>query len=80
VLVALKARGHVVGFLGDGVNDAPSLRAADVGITVSSAVDVAKDAAEVILMEPGLVVLHTGIVEGRHAFGNVMKYLFMETS
>lgn len=80
VLVALKARGHVVGFLGDGVNDAPSLRAADVGITVSTAVDVAKDAAEVILMEPGLGVLHTGIAEGRRAFGNVMKYLFMGTS
>jgi Mg2+-importing ATPase len=80
VLLALKARGHVVGFLGDGINDAPSLRAADVGITVSSAVDVAKDAAEVILMEPGLGVLHSGILEGRHAFGNVMKYLLMGTS
>jgi Mg2+-importing ATPase len=80
VLLALKARGHVVGFLGDGVNDAPSLHAADVGITVSTAVDVAKDAAEVILMEPGLNVMHSGIREGRHAFGNVMKYLLMGTS
>jgi Mg2+-importing ATPase len=62
------------------VNDAPSLRAADVGITVSSAVDVAKDAAEVILMEPGLGVLHSGISEGRRAFGNVTKYLLMGTS
>jgi Mg2+-importing ATPase len=80
VLRALKARGHVVGFLGDGVNDAPSLRAADVGVTVSTAVDVAKDAAEVILLEPGLDVLHRGIREGRQAFGNVMKYLLMGTS
>jgi P-type Mg2+ transporter len=80
VIRALKARGHVVGFLGDGVNDAPSLHAADVGISVSSAVDIAKDAAEVILLEPGLGVLHRGIREGRQAFGNVMKYLLMGTS
>jgi Mg2+-importing ATPase len=80
VIRALKVRGHVVGFLGDGVNDAPPLHAADVGITVSTAVDVAKDAAEVVLLEPGLGVLHRGIREGRHAFGNVMKYLFMGTS
>jgi Mg2+-importing ATPase len=80
VLRALKARGHVVGFLGDGINDAPSLRAADVGITVSTAVDVAKDAAEVVLLDPGLGVLHAGIREGRQAFGNVMKYLLMGTS
>lgn len=80
VILALKARGHVVGYLGDGINDAPSLHAADVGISVSSAVDVAKDAAEIILLEPGLSVLHRGILEGRQAFGNVMKYLLMETS
>src|SRR5262249_53205065 len=80
VIRALKARGHVVGYLGDGVNDAPSLHAADVGISVSGAVDVAKEAAEVVLMEPGLRVLHQGIEEGRRAFGNVMKYLLMETS
>jgi P-type Mg2+ transporter len=80
ILLALKSRGHVVGFLGDGINDAPSLHAADVGISVSTAVDVAKDAADEILMEPGLRVLHTGIVEGRKAFGNVMKYLLMGTS
>ena len=80
LLMALKARGHVVGFLGDGINDAPSLRAADVGITVSTAVDVAKDAAEVVLLDPGLGVLHAGIREGRQAFGNVMKYLLMGTS
>lgn len=80
VIRALKARGHVVGYLGDGVNDAPSLHAADVGISVAEAVDIAKDAAEVVLMRPGLGVLHTGIGEGRRAFGNVMKYLLMETS
>jgi P-type Mg2+ transporter len=80
VILALKARGHVVGYLGDGINDAPSLHAADVGISVSSAVDVAKDSAEIILLEPGLSVLHRGILEGRQAFGNVMKYLLMGTS
>jgi Mg2+-importing ATPase len=80
ILRALQARGHVVGFLGDGVNDAPSIHAADVGISVASAVDVARDAAEVILLEQGLRVLHSGIVEGRQAFGNVLKYLLMGTS
>ncbi len=80
ILLALKARGHVVGFLGDGVNDAPSLHMADVGISVAGAVDVAKDAAEIILMERSLAVLHAGVLEGRKAFGNVMKYLLMATS
>ena len=80
ILMALKHRGHVVGFLGDGINDAPSLRAADVGISVSTAVDVARDAADIILVEPGLRVLHNGIIEGRKAFGNVTKYLLMGTS
>jgi Mg2+-importing ATPase len=80
IILALKSRSHVVGFLGDGINDAPSLHAADVGISVSSAVDVAKEAAEIILLERGLRVLHTGILEGRRAFGNVMKYLLMGTS
>jgi Mg2+-importing ATPase len=80
ILRALKARGHVVGFLGDGINDAPSIHAADVGISVDSAVDVAKDAADIILLEPGLGTLLEGIVEGRRAFGNVMKYLLMGTS
>jgi Mg2+-importing ATPase len=80
ILLALKARKHAVGYLGDGINDAPSLHAADVGISVSTAVDVAKDAAEVILLERSLKVLHDGIIEGRKAFGNVMKYLLMGTS
>lgn len=80
VLLALKHRGHVVGYLGDGINDAPSLHAADVGISVSGAVDVARDAAHIILLEPSLRALHLGILEGRKAFGNVSKYLFMGTS
>jgi Mg2+-importing ATPase len=80
ILMALKHNGHAVGFMGDGINDAPSLHAADVGISVSSATDVARDSADVILIEPGLQVLHDGIIEGRKAFGNVMKYLLMGTS
>ena len=80
ILIALKHRGHVVGFMGDGINDAPSLHAADVGISVASAVDVAREAADIILVEPGLEVLTSGILEGRKAFGNVMKYLLMGTS
>lgn len=80
ILMALKHRGHVVGYLGDGINDAPSLHAADVGISVASAVDVAREAAQLILLEPGLRVLHRGIREGRKAFGNVTKYLLMGTS
>jgi Mg2+-importing ATPase len=80
IVLALKRRSHVVGFLGDGINDAPSLHAADVGISVSNAVDVARAAADVILLEQGLHVLHIGILHGRRAFGNVTKYLLMGTS
>ncbi len=80
IILALKMRGHVVGYLGDGINDAPSLHAADVGISVASGVEVARDAADIILLKPGLAVLHRGILEGREAFGNVMKYLLMGTS
>jgi Mg2+-importing ATPase len=80
ILLALKKRGHVVGFLGDGMNDAPSLHTADVGISVANGADVAKDAAGILLLEPGLQVLHQGIIEGRKAFGNVIKYLLMGTS
>jgi Mg2+-importing ATPase len=80
IIQALKRRGHVVGYFGDGINDAPSLHTADVGISVASGTDVARDAAEVILLEQSLPVLHQGIIEGRKAFGNVMKYLLMGTS
>ncbi|HKW20635.1 MAG TPA: magnesium-translocating P-type ATPase [Ktedonobacterales bacterium] len=80
IILALKARRHVVGFLGDGINDAPSLHVADVGISVAGAVDVAKDAAAIIMMERSLEVLQQGVIEGRKAFGNVMKYLLMGTS
>ncbi len=80
VLLALKRRGHTVGFLGDGINDAPSLHTADVGISVSSAVDVAKDAADLILLDADLAVLADGVREGRRTFGNIMKYVMMGTS
>ena len=80
IILALKRRGHVVGFLGDGINDAPSLQAADVGISVMSATDVARAAAGIILGQSGLRVLHRGIIEGRRASGNMMKYLLMGTS
>ena len=80
IILALKARGHVVGYLGDGINDAPSLHTADVGISVEGAVDVAKQAAAMILLEKDLMVLHQGILEGRRTFGNVMKYIMMATS
>jgi Mg2+-importing ATPase len=80
ILLALKARGHVVGYLGDGINDASALHSADVGISVEGAVDVAKQAAAMILLENDLKVLHAGIMEGRRTFGNVMKYIMMATS
>ncbi len=80
VIAALKARGHVVGYLGDGVNDAPSLAAADVGLSVDGAVDVAKAAADMVMMKHDLNVLHDAVLEGRRTFGNVMKYLMMGTS
>lgn len=80
ILLALRHRGHVVGFMGDGINDAPSLHTADVGISVATAVDVAREAAAIVLTQPGLRILHTGILEGRRAYGNILKYLLMGTS
>lgn len=80
IIAALKARGKVVGFLGDGINDAPSLHCADVGISVDTAVDVAKQAADMVLLKHDLKVLHAGIRAGRHAFANVQKYILMATS
>jgi len=80
VILALRARGHVVGYLGDGINDAPSLHSADVGLSVDSAVDVAKEAADMILLKQDLHVLHGAVLEGRRTFGNIMKYIMMGTS
>ncbi|MRG97472.1 magnesium-translocating P-type ATPase [Polyangium spumosum] len=80
VILALKRRGRVVGYLGDGINDAPSLHSADVGISVDGAVDVAKEAADVILLERDLSVVAEGIVEGRRTLGNILKYILMGTS
>ena len=80
IMIALKSNGHVVGFLGDGINDAPSLKTADVGISVDNAVDVAKEAADIILLQKSLTVLDDGILEGRKIFGNTMKYIIMGTS
>jgi len=80
VILALKARGHVVGYIGDGINDAPSLHTADVGISVMNGVEVAKDAAKVILLEKDLGVLNDGVYEGRCSFANIMKYIIMGTS
>ncbi|MBN9288925.1 MAG: magnesium-translocating P-type ATPase [Gammaproteobacteria bacterium 39-13] len=80
IISVLRRRGHVVGYIGDGINDAPSLHIADVGISVADAVDVAKETADIILLEKNLKVLHQGILEGRKSFGNIMKYLMMGTS
>ncbi len=77
IILALKKANNVVGYLGDGVNDAPSLRAADIGISVENAVDVAKDSADIILVTKSLHVLQEGIIEGRKTFVNTMKYIFM---
>ena len=80
VILGLKARGLVVGYIGDGINDAPSLHTADVGISVMNGVDVAKDAAKIILLEKDLAVLNDGVMEGRRCFANIMKYIIMGTS
>jgi len=80
IILSLKRRKHTVGFIGDGINDASALHSADVGISVDTAVDVAKEAADLILMEPDLGVLHEGVLEGRRTLGNIMKYILMGTS
>ncbi|MGG4773801.1 magnesium-translocating P-type ATPase [Paenalcaligenes sp. Me52] len=80
ILKALQANGHTVGFLGDGINDAPALREADVGISVDSAADIAKESADIILLEKSLLVLEEGVIKGRETFGNILKYLNMTAS
>jgi len=80
IIQSLKKGGHVVGFMGDGINDAPALHTADVGISVDTAVDVAKEAADIVLLNQDLNVLCEGIVAGRQTFANTMKYIFMATS
>ena len=80
IIKALQAKGHVVGFMGDGINDAPALRVADVGISVNSAVDIAKESSDIILLEQSLLVLQEGVIEGRKVFGNIIKYIKMAAS
>jgi Mg2+-importing ATPase len=80
IIEALHRKGHVVGFLGDGINDGPALKAADVGISVDTAVDIAKESADIILLEKSLLVLDEGVIEGRKVFGNIVKYIRMGAS
>ena len=80
IVRALHLKGRVVGFLGDGINDSPALKAADVGISVDTAVDIAKESADIILLEKSLLVLQQGVVEGRRIFGNITKYIKMGAS
>jgi Mg2+-importing ATPase len=80
IVKALQKQGHVVGFMGDGINDAPALRAADVGISVDNAVDIAKESADMILLEKNLLVLEEGVLEGRKVFVNILKYIRMGAS
>jgi Mg2+-importing ATPase len=80
IIHALQSKGHVVGFMGDGINDAPALKAADVGISVDSAVDIAKESSDIILLENSLLVLEQGVLEGRRVFGNIVKYIKMAAS
>jgi len=80
IILALKARGRVVGYIGDGINDAPALHSADVSLSVDTAVDVAKDAADLIMLKSDLHVLHDGVLEGRRTFANIRKYVMMGTS
>jgi P-type Mg2+ transporter len=80
IIRALQSKGHVLGFMGDGINDAPALKAADVGISVNSAVDIAKESSDIILLENSLLVLEQGVLEGRRVFGNIVKYIKMAAS
>lgn len=80
IINALKLRGHIVGYIGDGINDAPALKTADIGISVENGVDVAKESADLILLKKDLEALRVGIVEGRKTFANIMKYVLMGTS
>ena len=80
IVRSLRDQGHVVGFMGDGINDAPGLRAADIGISVDGAVDIAKEAADIILLERSLMVLERGVIEGRKTFANMLKYIRMTAS
>ena len=80
IIRALQRKGHVAGFLGDGINDAPALKAADVGISVDGAVDIAKESSDIILLENSLLVLEQGVLEGRRVFGNIVKYIKMAAS
>ncbi|GAA0855853.1 magnesium-translocating P-type ATPase [Clostridium nitritogenes] len=80
IVTSLRENGHTVGFLGDGINDAGAMRAADVGISVDTAVDIAKESADIILLEKDLMVLEGGVLEGRRTFGNIIKYIKMTTS
>ena len=80
IIKALQSRQHIVGFMGDGINDAPALRTADVGISVDTAVDIAKESADMILLEKSLMVLESGVVEGRKVFANILKYVRMGAS
>jgi len=80
IINILRSNGHVVGFLGDGINDAPSIKIADVGISVNNAVDIAKESADIILLDKDLTVLNDGVIEGRKTFGNTMKYILMAIS
>jgi len=80
VIHALQSKNHVVGFMGDGINDGPALKSADVGISVDTAVDIAKESADIILLEKNLLVIKEGIIEGRKVFGNIIKYIKMSAS
>ncbi len=80
IIRALQSKGHVLGFMGDGINDAPALKAADVGISVDTAVDIAKESSDIILLENSLLILEQGVLEGRRVFGNIVKYIKMAAS